>query len=352
MAAVGQPNLDSVEEISGLMIYEDKSNPQQFYYAPGSLQVAENNGKQDIQIVQLRNIGQYATGDQGEIEHTNFLQAGIQMNSASRESLKSVKNELGRRLSGSIKLDRLPITDIKCSLIVPDPGATSMVITGGNLEQIDAARMGSGYWNERKLFVPLSNEGSQILWTLATEKKLAFSLFFSFECIGWGGENISVEYFDPDELWDADVDRLLPKADSTETNLKTKTVVADAIGVVLEDPINQGNLIKVDVDNNTLPSWSLLEVRCYAFQGLDTLNYKKVVEFRANGATGEYVKTQCEFSSQSPDVVVNHLKFPFAVKMDVPYQWRIVNYSKMGTREEGNWQPESDWFKMLDITHL
>jgi hypothetical protein len=329
----------------------DFTNGSKFYYLPGKLAVSKADQIPEFELVQMRNTGQYVSGDQGSISYRNFVQIGIEMDGPTADQIRAAKTTL-RKEFGSCKLEKLPLYNISCRLILIDPKDNSTTLEAAELEA-DEEEKGSGFWHKRKLFAEISNAGSQIVATCLEDGKLAMSISFIYRAKGVDGQQAFLDVEGPLDSLGLSIEDLLPSEETneadTEEDLRIHNVRIDVLPIHIEGDLSD-HLKKIDVDQHSLPKWSVLEVKCYSFQGLDTLNFKKEVQLRAIGTTGEYVTTQCSFSKQSSDLVTHHVQFPFAVHLDKPYEWRVNCYSLQGQKEEGNWNIQSDWYKILDIT--
>ncbi len=51
-----------------------------------------------------------------------------------------------------------------------------------------------------------------------------------------------------------------------------------------------------------------------------------------------------------PDVYAATIFFPHAVRLDMPYQYRMLEIDFDGNVRPGIWQERDDWTEILDIT--
>jgi hypothetical protein len=94
-----------------------------------------------------------------------------------------------------------------------------------------------------------------------------------------------------------------------------------------------------------------LDVYCYDFnnQIRNDLHARKV-EIKAIGVNGKPVITSVVFREKEPDIYVSSIRFPHAVRMDLPYQYRIVEIYKQKGIQPGKWTERSSWDGIIDVT--
>jgi len=110
-------------------------------------------------------------------------------------------------------------------------------------------------------------------------------------------------------------------------------------------------LRRVDINEGIPPAYALLDIYCYDFR--DELRadlYLKRVQIEAEGVAGDPVHREVIFERSAPDLYAHSLRFPFAVRLDHPYRYRVIEVSRDGRVTEGNWIKVESWARPLDVT--
>ena len=108
---------------------------------------------------------------------------------------------------------------------------------------------------------------------------------------------------------------------------------------------------KVDINEQIPPDYAALNLYCFDFNnGLrDDLAQKKI-EIEATGVGGSKVTLKYTFRNDVPDIYAADLKFPYAVRIDVPYRYRITEITWEGAVTRSEWITSGSWHEILDIT--
>ena len=131
----------------------------------------------------------------------------------------------------------------------------------------------------------------------------------------------------------------------------SKVVVSDAFSVRI-NPIQYPELMKqIDINEGMPPEYAALDVYCFDFNNeIRPDLFAKKLEIRADGVGRGEVKTQLSFKATEVDTYAHAVRFPYAVRMDRPYFYRITEISREGEVNTSSWQKRTSWASMLDIT--
>ena len=166
---------------------------------------------------------------------------------------------------------------------------------------------------------------------------------------GVANEAPQVKLTGPAELTDA----LRARIDGGPTDPQQRPTIAIRAGAfaVTVDALKWPDLFKrVDINERMPPGYAALEVYCYDFQKQEARIYEKRVEIEAEGVGGRPVSIQARFHRKQPDIYARSLRFPFAVRLDRPYRYRVVTILSDGQIHETPWQIRTSWTQLLDVT--
>ncbi len=108
---------------------------------------------------------------------------------------------------------------------------------------------------------------------------------------------------------------------------------------------------QIDLNERVPPGYPALEVFCYDFRdGLRDDLYAKQVELVAEGVAGGVVRRTALFSRTQRDMYATNVRFPFAVRLDRPYRYRVTEILDDGLRVAGAWRVGAPWIELLDLT--
>ena len=397
---LSQPVMNNKERINNLDIFPDLKKKNVYYLPPGDLYLASDNfGKPSLKFLQMRYTGSQATGDQGKINFKSLLQFTIRMKNPDGNTIREIKNTLSKRVKSSIELRTLPIQNMEALLIYASvenqkEGKDKMYsVNGGNFESSeneDNNGNSGEFWTERTYTLNLDNATSQLFWNAIEKGQSMISLAFTYYVNGVKpmppliSLNVSAEVA---ESVKEQIESSFKKNDDPEKKLNQKQVetvtkvnYADSLRKELIANLNLDSLsdtlsksfvyktdafaINVDakkypdiikkVDINAAfipPDFAVMEVRCYDFNNsLRNDLYAKKIEIEATGMNGKPVVQRASFYSTAPDISYAGIRFKYAVKMNLPYRYRIIEIKNDTDPVYSNWITEKNWNKIIDIT--
>jgi len=349
----GQPAWESRSMKEDFILFGDFHNPNLKYYAPGKLKLKmKENGKPDFVLTQLRYTGVSLSGDQGDKRFTNILQMNIEMESMDQAGLDNLRALF--QLSPRIKLVPLPIRNLESALTYL---GTSMESSADqNIKKLTGYLQGNSstggvYWTERNFTLALDNNESQLIENQLKNNRLAFSFSYAFyadvmvrsyrELIS-GGDPQFKKSFQANNS----------EINEPDTSISQLVVRANSFSVSI-DLIQFPNCIKkIDINqNNTPPAYAYVEIRCHDFSNKMRPDlYFKTFQLEAQGVSGNPVTGELKFSAARPDEHTMTVNFPYAVKMNKPPRYRIIETNDSGERITMPWNYLTAWKPMIDIT--
>jgi hypothetical protein len=340
-----QPNLSTKKVINDLTIYQDFLNKKQFYFAPGQIELAkEISGKPKFSLLAMRYTGSSATGNSGDKRFTNLVQFTVKLQSPKPEVLNYIKQSLG---GNGIQLRPFPIKHIENNLVAFfNDKEKEIAKSSGIIEERNASS--ESFWTERSLNFRLSNEDAQLLIDQIEHKKCALSFNYAFygDCVNGVDGSINI----------TSNKRIKPIEVSTEivkdTTIRYQVVSSDVLQIELDFEKHPELIKKIDLNEEVPPAYALLEARCYDFY--DNLRpdlFMKTLDIQAVGVNGKPVLLPAKrFTKNKPDVSSIQIQFPFAIRMDQPFKFRVTEYLSDGKRLEGNWIEKASFTELIDIT--
>jgi hypothetical protein len=356
-AAEAQPDFRSARQAGPLLVYSDDRNPRLYYYAPNELSLGESSpGKPDLHLLQTRYTGTVAGGDQGTAIHRSLLSFRVLLTPVKAQELDHAKRAL-RSLVGPVELRPLPIRHVEAVLVYTPVGQTdeakSEILPAGHFqeteEEQDKSVRSGVYWSERLYMLSLDNDTSQIFWSALQKGQVVLIVGYAFLADGIRRDTSVLTLTGPHELTDA-LRARLEKGSSASQHATTEVVRAGAFAVTVDAGKWPDLFKQIDINDRLPPGYAVLDVYCYDFQQREARLYEKRVEIEAEGVGGDPVGISTRFRRNQPDIYARSLRFPFAVRLDRPYQYRVVSTATDGAVSETPWQVESSWAKILDVT--
>lgn len=356
---LAQPVISRKELINGIGIYPDSKNKSVYYYAPGDIVLATDNfGVPLYKFFQMRYMGSQATGDQGKLSYRSILEFTIQLKHLDGTTLESINKTLKLR-TPKAELHPIPIQRMQAGLVyaldqVGQEKGKATTVTGGQFEQTNEDGSADELWTERMFTLSLDNVSSQLLWSTLEKGQTVMSLCYSFYTKGVVDSLPEVVMTStgnvPDELKD-ELNEYVEEA-KADTVKKTVLIKASAIGLSVDITKAADRIKKIDINENRIPpDYAVLDIRCYDFNNnLRPDLYAKRLEVIATGMDGKEVKQMVTFYSSSPDIYYSGLRFKYAVKMDKPLKYRIVEIKNDTAPLYGKWVEQKSWHNLIDIT--
>ena len=343
-----QPQLDQRLLIEDQVLYPDAQDSLLYYYSPGKLSLLhDTQGEPDFRFVQMRYTGTQATANQGLRRFNSLLKLGLGLTDWNHEIMRRTLKQLGPDVS----LKPLPIHRMEAELIyaLPD-GNQRDTLRGGFFENVTARNQ--AIWQQKTLTLRLDPHSAQAFWDAFRQGRSLLSVSYSCYARGISEEMGEVQGAGNGELVKDMQEHLTSAIDSLQgPQSVTRRVISNAFSVYI-DPQRFPELMKqVDINEGMPPDYPALDVYCFDFNNdIRKDLFAKELQLRAAGVGRGEVKTQLSFRATEADIYAHAVRFPYAVRMDRPYFYRVVEISKEGEVQMGPWQKRTSWTSMLDIT--
>lgn len=356
---IAQPAVSRRELINGIDVYPDVKKTNVYYYAPGDLVLAVDNfGVPLYKFFQMRYTGSLATGDQGKQSFRSILEFTVQMKHLEPATIDGILKTLKLK-TPKAELYPIPIKRMEAGLVYAldqagEEKGKATTVSGGKFEQSDADGNTDELWTQRMFTLSLDNTSSQLLWSTLEKGQAVMSLCYSFYTPGIIDSLPEISLTStgtiPSELKD-ELNQMVEDA-KKDTIKRSVLVKASATSLTVDIKQAADRIKKIDINENRIPpDYAVLDIRCYDFNnGLRPDLYAKRLEVIAVGMDGKEVKQNVTFYSSAPDIYYSGLRFKYAVKMDRPFKYRIVEIKNDTAPLYGKWMEQKSWSKLMDIT--
>jgi len=358
MAASAQPSLVSSQIILGQKIYKDSKLPNIFYYVPFDYKlIADDSGKPEFSLIQMRYTGSRATGDAGAAKFNNLLQFHVVVDQSMQKKIAEIKTTL-RKIVASAELRPLPVRKFSSVLVFAGTGNAETedslhLIKTSYAEAADPnASENNSYWNDRIISLRLNNNDAQVVESAIKNHQSVMSFSYAIYSVfsEKGMEDIAI-YGDKKiakKVKDFFAGEINNQKDSALQILMVKADVID----LNPDAGKWPSLIqKIDINEKVPAKYPLFDVYCYDFNNeLRPDLYSKKIEIKATGVTGAFITTSFSFMGSHPDTYAKSIRFPYAVKFDKPFFYRVTEINNDGEASITEWKEKKEWSELLDIT--
>ncbi len=355
--AISQPVLDQSFLENGLKIYPDQEIKSRFYYDPGDLVlIRDEGGKPELSFLQMRYTGNSTNADKGENFFKSILQFKVIVTPPDPGKLEGAIKDLGEKIVNA-ELRPLPLRKMEAAVIfVPvNPGAEQKrVLKGGTFENDETGTArDEGIWSQKIFNLNLDNESSQILrYTLETQKTI-LSIYYGYYAVGVNSPQLTFSLNGDTSIENEMKGYFEGMADFSLNNSEplVKLIKANTFAVEFDAKKYPDCLKKIDLNEQLSPEYAALEVRCYDFNNeLRPDLYAKYIEIEAKGLGNGNVTQVIKFKKSQPDEYVKSIRFPYAVRIDKPYKYRVTDISNNGNQKKKNWVDRNSWTGIIDIT--
>jgi hypothetical protein len=348
--------------VQGLTVYPDIALSNVYYYAPSSLSLSVGqDGKPDFKLTMIRFTGTTLTSNQGTKRFNNITQFKIVMKSVDNKILESVRIQLTK--ISKIALLPLKLKRIDTQLIYTEINPEGLKQNNQKLESgifettQDNIPNENTYWTERYYTIRLSNESAQLLEKTLEKGQtiIGFNYAFITEGVSKKQSEVNIQT-NALELEQVQTIKEQIKADTFIAKLDNYPIFSDAFQVLIDTKKHSNLVQKIDLNTERLPAdYAALEVRCYDFNNSirKDLDAKRI-EIEAEGITRNTIVSQrFTFSNLQSDIYVKNIKFPYIVRTDRPFRYRLIEILKTGGQPNVSaWIEQKNWSKLLDVTSV
>lgn len=342
-AARATPILGEPLAAGPLRVWADDADAALYYYPPGPLAVAEApGGGPDVRFLQLVYVGREVSGDPGRFVAKSVLSFRVQQRAIAAADLAAAR----AALPPGAKLRALPLRRTEAHVVwtpLAGEAAGPQALGEARLEEGESAAAAGETWAERTFVLAPEPHGSQLLWDALQRGRVALSFGWTHWADGVDRPRVEV----------TGTPGLVPAEAARATSSAPAARVAGSGAAPLEVDAQRfpDRFRRFDLNQSVPPGFALLEVRCYDFDNaLRPDLARKAVELRAAGLRGRTVVQSVTFRPQTPHVAVATVRFPQAVRLDRPFQWRTVEVTTAGDVRTSAWAERTDWISLVDAT--
>lgn len=361
-SAGAAPDLRTGRAAGPLTLYADDARPGLFYYPPGEVNVATGaDGRPDVHFLQMRYTGSAVSADRGVVIYRSILSFRVRLARPGEAELRAARSAVGAAVGHDVELRPLPIQKLEAALVYTSLGSSGgasdeQALPGGHFEESEAtATVANAYWSERIFTLALDPNTSQIFWDALQKGQVVLSLGYAFYASGvppsadlaqlTGSPALIAEL--RRRLGEGEAESASERAGKREITL----VRAGATAITMDAKAWPALFRRVDINETVPPGYAALDVYCYDFNNeLRPDLYQKEVEIAAEGMGRRGVTMTAAFRRDQPDLYARSLRFPFAVRLDRPYRYRVTELRDDGSERVSPWQERASWVEILDIT--
>jgi hypothetical protein len=351
IALQAQPVLSSKRKLFGCEIFKDQHNERLFYYSPPGLTLKkEPDGAPVFTLLQMRYTGTKLYSDQEEKGFLNILNLSVIAPGLGAEAFNNIRQALG----GEVELRPMPLRQFNGELIIPlgDAAAANEKYRKVSIsDSHEGGETGGAFWQERTFTLRLDNHESQLLWGQVERGELAISFSYAFYAEAMPGVVGDVRYSGAGKEAVAEMAAGLPTGAVFDSTINTYIVKAGTFPIYINVQQYSGCLKKVDINEELPPAYASFDVRCYDFaDGLRPDLLKKIVEIKAFGAAKQYIAIKADFSKSQAGVSSRTAHFPYAIRLDVPLEYRVIEINQDGEKMVSQWMRHPNWTEVIDVT--
>jgi hypothetical protein len=354
--APAQPSLSSSQRVGDQTVYRDAIKPNIYYYLPAGYSVVhDTKGKPEFSMLQMRYTGTRATGDDGVAKFNNILQFRVAIDPEHPKKITELRNTLKKTVPG-LELRSLPVRKFSSVLVFAssNTSADSLHLLQPSYSEAsdENAASNNSFWNDRVVTLRLSNADAQLVEAaLKNEQSVmsfSYAIYSSFTETDVKDLEVSGNSKLRKELQDYFSNELKNSADSSR---KITMIRADAINLNVDLSAWPTLVQKVDINERMPAKFPLFDVYCYDFNNSMRPDlYAKKIEIKATSVNGNDILTAFSFKGSQPELYAKSIRFPYAVKFDRPFFYRVTEITVDGEAITTDWKEKKDWSELLDIT--
>jgi len=354
LQGAAQPDLSSKEIIQDMAIYRDSELPNKFYYAPLSFQLDRDvDGKPNFSFVRMTHLNGRAR-DLEAPKQSSVIQFTIEPKYLEQSRLQEIRSMLKERICAQCKILFVPapIRKTEASLIYTNLDTEKSTLVESNHHSAPKTKRFSERWTSKTFTIRPDVFTSQVLWDAFKNNKGILSVAYGIWTLGDHADEVTYDFSGPKELEDVFIQMNKGTNDSTETRKKNEALInAGAFQITIDQEAWPDQLKEIDFGSTLSPRYGLVDVYCHDF--VDNIRpdlLAKLVEFEATGVGNGTVKTEMQFSKAHPDVYAYAIKFEYAIRLDHPLRYRVIEISETGEITTGEWIKKENWNSIIDIS--
>jgi hypothetical protein len=348
--AAAQPLWNEKKMVGSTVVFPDIKVKNKYYYGPRPLELSRDpEGKPLFQLTSMRYTGRQLTGDKAEKRFTNLLQWSVTLPPTRAEDLKALSEAL--HLPANANLQPLPIRNLEATLVsgVGEGLGDDRLVKRASM-QSEENNGKSVYWTARNFVMPLDNAEAQLLADQFKNGRIAVSLNYAFFA--------DVQKITEETLELKGDSAFVAAMQNAAGELQRDTV--DALEVAYSNVLDIGidaaqypaALKQIDLNENAIPpAYPSLEVKCYDFV-LGTrpdLAYKRVF-VEGTSVNGQPVQEKIKFSKGQRDLSTQYVSFRYALRMDKPLRYKVVEGGTDAEETSGSWITLEQFTNLIDAS--
>lgn len=348
-----QPDFSQRALLHGVVICPDMKQKQVYYFLPEDLELMKNkDGQPAFRFIMMRYTGNGTFGDMNSKRFRNIMQMDVALKAISQDTLTALKKSL-RKINPGFTLRPVPVSRLEAIVhyvAVNDTLATRL--GKGNWETGGESSLStsSSYWRERTFTIYPDNQTADLFNQSLKSGRLILSLSYAFFSKGKADADPVSSVSGP-RKYRKMLSEIIPKPDTSANVIKECLVKANAFEIETDTLMYKTLVSQIDLNDAVPPGYALLNVYDFDFNNeIRNDLYEKIVEIAAEGAGGGTVTTQVIFKKRQPDLYASAAKFKYAVRLDKPFRYRIIEISEAGEEKKSDWVAETAWHRELNTT--
>jgi hypothetical protein len=358
--AAAVPDFGRARSVGGVEVFADHRRTDLYYYAPLRLELlSESDGRPVMRLLQARYLGTGSAGDRGTAFHRSVLSFQVGLVEPPPELRREVRRLLGAGRRSPVELRPVPVDRLETALVFApvgevegDAGAERLMPAGDLEAEGEEGRSSrDGFWRQRRFALRLDPPTAQLVVEALGRGQGLFSLGYALFARGIDGRADLDALTGSARLVTELRRRLEQHRSAGEGTESAHLILSGAASMAVDLERWPGILHRVDLNERTPPGYAALEIYCFDFR--DRLRPEvalKRVEIEARGVDGGTVRREATFEAAAPELTLHSLRFPFAVRLDRPYRYRVVEVGLDGRTAAGPWRTRDSWEPLLVVT--
>lgn len=353
-----QPVLSSVQVIQDQRVYQDMKQPDLFYYLPFDYKLVTGaDGKPDFSLIQMRYTGTRAGGDAGAAKYNNLLQFRVALDPQQQKKVNELRIAL-KKIYPRAELRSLPVRKFSSVLVF---AGTMDTLSGDSLHIVRAnyteasdenAAVNNSYWSDRVVTLRLSNFDAQLVESALRDQQSVMSFSYAIYTVFSEAGTEEVNVYGSKEMRKEIKDFFESEINNQKDSALGVTMVkADVVSLAVNAGKWPSLIQKVDINEKVPARYPLFDVYCYDFNNdLRPDLYIKKIEIKATSVNGSDVLSVFSFKQSQPELYAKSIRFPYAVRFDKPFYYRVTEINADGDAIATEWKQKKEWNELLDIT--
>jgi hypothetical protein len=285
------------------------------------------------------------------------MQMRIIHSSLPAEELTAVKQKL-RAFTPDPELRAFPVNNLKTVIVYSvvgedSPQEGSVADQESHFSQENTFINKGEYWKERIYVIRLDNASANIFWDALQNQQTILSIGYAFYSEVFNSLRTNLNISGTTGAVEKLNEMMMVESENAraDTVLDKRVIKTGAFEVIIDTERWPDLIRKVDINEQIPPDYAAINIYCYDFNNeLRQDLAQKKIEVEATGVSGGKITLKYTFRKDTPDIYACDLKFPYAVRIDTPYRYRITEITTGGVITRTDWIIKGSWHEILDIT--